>query len=158
MWGIYNSANRAKWELYDVLDYVVALSKASLSGIQIAIGLNTGGGAGKSFANGGFVNGYANGGIIPRFDGGGIHSADLFLANENGSPELVGRIGNRTAVANQDQMVDVLTNGIIRSLSMMQEGQGGNTEVNVYMNDEVVARAADRGNRSLNRRFNVSLA
>lgn len=116
------------------------------------------GGGGFSFANGGFVNGYANGGIIPRFDGGGINSADLFLANENNAPELVGRIGNRTAVANQDQMVDVLTAGVIRGLSMMQDGQGSNTEVNVYMDREVLARAVDRGNRSLNRRFNVSLA
>lgn len=158
LWGIYNSANRAKWELYDVLDYVRELAKASLNGIYIAVGLNSGGGSGISFAKGGFVNGYANGGIIPAYANGTINTADVFLANENGSPELIGRIGNRTAVANQDQMVDVLTNGIIRSLSMMQEGQGGNTEVNVYMNDEVVARAADRGNRSLNRRFNVSLA
>ena len=153
LWGIYNSAYYAKWELLGVLDYVRELSKASLTGFAIAIsGL-------PAKAGGGFVNGYANGGIIPRFDGGGINSADLFLARENNAPELVGRIGNRTAVANQDQMVDVLTAGVIRGLSMMQEGQGSsNTEVNVYMDRQVLARAVDKGNRSLNRRFNVSLA
>lgn len=152
LWGIYNSANYAKWELAGVLDYVRELSRASLNGIAIAVY----GGVGR--ANGGFVNGYANGGIIPRFDGGGISSADIFLANENGSPELVGRIGNRTAVANQDQMVEVLARGLVNALSASQGGQSSNLEVNVMMDREVLAKAVDRGNRSLNRRYNVSLA
>lgn len=153
LWGIYNSANYAKWELAGVLDYVRELSRASLNGIAIAVY----GGVGR--ANGGFVNGYANGGIIPRFDGGGINSAQLFLANENGMPpELIGTIGNRTAVANQGQMVEAMAEGVYRAMSNVMSNGNSNTEVNVYMNDEVVARAADRGNRSLNRRFNVSLA
>ena len=151
----FTDTGSSAWDVYSkillVQKAVEDLGKTNLKALTLGI-------TAAVYKDGGYVGGFANGGIIPRFDGGGIHSADLFLANENGSPELVGRIGNRTAVANQDQMVDVLTNGIIRSLSMMQEGQGGNTEVNVYMNDEVVARAADRGNRSLNRRFNVSLA
>lgn len=151
----FTDTGSSAWDVYSkillVQKAVEDLGKTNLKALTLGI-------TAAVYKDGGYVGGFANGGIIPRFDGGGIHSADLFLANENGSPELVGRIGNRTAVANQDQMVDVLTNGIIRSLSMMQDGQGSNTEVNVYMNDEVVARAADRGNRSLNRRFNVSLA
>lgn len=40
---------------------------------------------------------------IPRFEEGGYPtSGDLFFANENGVPEMVGKIGNKTAVANQD--------------------------------------------------------
>ena len=152
LWGIYNSANYAKWELAGVLDYVRELSRASLNGIAIAVY------SGVGRAGGGFVNGYANGGIIPRFGGGGINSADLFLANENGSPELVGRIGNRTAVANQDQMVEVLARGLVNALSASQGNQSSNLEVNVMMDREVLAKAVDRGNRSLNRRYNVSLA
>lgn len=146
-WGLLDVYNTAK----AVKDAIEDLGKTTIKGLTVGI-------QAAIYKDGGYVGGFADGGIIPRFDGGGIHSADLFLANENNAPELVGRIGNRTAVANQDQMVDVLTAGVIRGLSMMQEGQGSNTEVNVYMNDEVVARAADRGNRSLNRRFNVSLA
>ena len=107
-------------------------------------------------ANGGFV--MANGGIIPRFDGGGINTAQLFIANENGSSELIGNIGNRTAVANQGQMVEAMAQGVYMAMSDVMSSSNNNTEVNVYMNDEVVARAADRGQRSLNRRFNVSLA
>ena len=157
-WGIRNGMSdtgSSVWDVYAKVLYLQNalndLGKTAIKGLTVGI-------QAAVYKDGGYVGGFADGGIIPRFDGGGINSADLFLANENGSPELVGRIGNRTAVANQDQMVDVLTAGVIRGLSMMQEGQGSNTEVNVYMNDEVVARAADRGNRSLNRRFNVSLA
>ncbi len=51
LWGIYNSAYYAKWELYGVLDYVRELSRASLNGIAIAVY----GGLGR--AGGGFVNG-----------------------------------------------------------------------------------------------------
>lgn len=157
-WGViqgFNDTGSSAWDVYSkillVQKAINDLGKTQLNALTLGI-------TAAIYKDGGYVGGFADGGIIPRFDGGGIHSADLFLANENNAPELVGRIGNRTAVANQDQMVDVLTAGVIRGLSMMQEGQGSNTEVNVYMNDEVVARAADRGNRSLNRRFNVSLA
>lgn len=116
------------------------------------------GGGGGSFAKGGFVGNFANGGIIPSFADGGIRTADIFAANENGIPELIGRIGNRTAVANQGQMVDVLADGVFRALAPLFSGGQANTEVNVYMDNEVVARAAERGKQALNRRFNVSLA
>lgn len=153
LWGIYNSAYYAKWELLGVLDYVRELSRASLNGIAIAVY----GGVGR--AGGGFVNGYANGGIIPRFDGGGINSAQVFLANENGMPpELIGTIGNRTAVANQGQMVDAMAQGVYQAMMSVQGNQQSNLEVNVMMDREVLAKAVDRGNRSLNRRYNVSLA
>ena len=157
-WGIISGMTDTGASAWDVYSKILLVQKAINDLGKTQLNALTLGITAAIYKDGGYVTGFANGGIIPRFDGGGIHSADLFLANENNAPELVGRIGNRTAVANQDQMVDVLTAGVIRGLSMMQEGQGSNTEVNVYMNDEVVARAADRGNRSLNRRFNVSLA
>ena len=80
------------------------------------------------------------------------------MANENGNTELIGRIGNRTAVANQQQMVDVLANGVMQAVASSQGGQQSNLEVNVLMDRELLAKAVDRGNRSLNRRYNVSLA
>lgn len=128
------------------------------SSIHITNGEIFGGGTLGHFAEGGFVTGYAEGGIIPRFDGGGIKTADLFMANENGVPEMVGRIGTRTAVANQQQLVESISNGVYRAMMSAQGGQTSNTEVTVYMNDEVVARSADRGNKALNRRYSVSLA
>lgn len=61
---------------------------------------------------------------IPKFKLGGLpNHGELFIANEAG-PELVGRIGNRSAVANQDQIVDALSQGLAQTLSGVV-GQGG---------------------------------
>lgn len=49
------------------------------------------------------VPAYANGGFVPR--------GDLFIANES-SPEFVGSIGNRTAVANNNQIVQGIASGV----------------------------------------------
>lgn len=49
---------------------------------------------------------------IPRLAGGGtVSSGQMFIAREAG-PELVGTIGKRTAVANNDQIVAGITNGV----------------------------------------------
>lgn len=49
---------------------------------------------------------------IPRLAGGGtVASGQMFIAREAG-PELVGTIGSRTAVANNDQIVAGITNGV----------------------------------------------
>lgn len=50
---------------------------------------------------------------IPAAAEGGIfHSGDVFSANENGSAELIGRYGNNTAVANNEQIVTGITRGV----------------------------------------------
>lgn len=63
---------------------------------------------------------------IPRFEDGGFPtSASLFYANENGAPEMIGRIGNKTAVANNDQITASITNALMQALS---EANLGNNE------------------------------
>lgn len=127
------------------------------STIHISASGETHGGKGLGgFANGGYVDSYAKGGIIPRFANGGVKSAEIFAANENGVPELIGRIGNRPAVANQGQMVDALSEALYRGLSQMFSQESTN-EVNVYMDSTRVARAVEKGKRTMNRRFNVAL-
>ena len=42
----------------------------------------------------------------------GIPSGDLFLANETGVPEMIGRIGNRNAVVNNTQIVQGIAQGM----------------------------------------------
>lgn len=49
--------------------------------------------------------------ILPFADGGFVGTGDMFIARESG-PELVGRIGNRTAVANNDQIVAGVASGV----------------------------------------------
>lgn len=50
------------------------------------------------------VRGYATGGY-PK-------SGELFLARENGSPEMVGKMGGSTAVANNEQIVSGISRGV----------------------------------------------
>lgn len=50
---------------------------------------------------------------LPRFEKGGFpNRGDLFFANESGVAEMVGSINNRTAVANNDQIVDAVSIGV----------------------------------------------
>lgn len=75
---------------------------------------------------------------IPRFaEGGYPDSGDLFFANENGIPEYITSIGNRSAVVNQQQMVTALTNAIVQGLSNMSKPED-NQPINVYIGNDKV--------------------
>jgi len=92
---------------------------------------------------------------------GGFPDADLFAANERGNPEMVGRIGNRTAVANNNQITEALKNAMIEGLmqygmAMSANDNGQPYQINLVvktMNDEVLARAVERGNARRNARM-----
>lgn len=70
-------------------------------------------------------------------EGGYPDSADLFFANENGIPEMVGRIGNQTAVANNDQIATSLTNALISVLDKYDFG-GNNSPTTIYIGNKKV--------------------
>lgn len=74
-------------------------------------------------------------GIQVRASGGYVDSGDMFIARENGLPEMVGRIGSHTAVANNDQIVDAVASGVARANAMTKQ----NTKV------EIVAQSNDAG-------------
>lgn len=54
----------------------------------------------------------------PKFyyNGGFPASGEMFIARENGNPEMVGAIGNRTAVANNDQIVQAVSLGVYNAV------------------------------------------
>ncbi len=58
-----------------------------------------------------------------KAEGGFVDSGDLFLSRENGIPEMVGRIGNKTAVANNDQIVSSISIGVERAMSKAKSNQ-----------------------------------
>ena len=79
---------------------------------------------------------------IPRLAEGGIVSeGQMFIAREAG-PELVGSIGRKTAVANNDQIIDGIYNGVYRAMMAANNGKAGNVTVNATfeMDGEVVGR------------------
>lgn len=71
--------------------------------VRHIMGVLVGAGYGSASLPGMNVPAYANGGFVPR--------GDLFIANES-SPEFVGSIGNRTAVANNNQIVQGIASGV----------------------------------------------
>ena len=58
--------------------------------------------------------GYSLGGIPKKADGGFLNQGDIFIANEKGA-EMVGSIGHRTAVANNDQIVESISIGVAKA-------------------------------------------
>lgn len=74
------------------------------------------------------LNWYAKGGLPD--------AGEMFVARERG-PEMVGRIGNKNAVANNNQIVDAIRAGVFEAMVNALESFGGdknqNTEVHVYL-------------------------
>lgn len=67
-------------------------------------------------------------GKLPTFASGGFpEMGQMFVARESG-PEMVGRIGNRTAVANNNQIVDAIAKGVYMAMS----SAGGTNEDTLY--------------------------
>jgi hypothetical protein len=57
-------------------------------------------------------------------EGGFPNEGQMFIAREAGA-ELVGNIGGNTAVANNDQIVTAVSDGVYRAVSMAMSEQGG---------------------------------
>ena len=79
---------------------------------------------------------------IPLLAEGGVVSAgQMFIAREAG-PELVGNIGRKTAVANNDQIINGIYNGVYRAMMAANGGSGKAVTVNATfeLDGEVVGR------------------
>ena len=87
--GVFDDIKNAIDKAIDSID--VFLGKA-----HIASSGNVHGGGGRRYNS------------IPQFASGGfVRSADVFMANENGIPELVGTVGSRTAVASGTEITGI---------------------------------------------------
>lgn len=81
---------------------------------------STGGGGrgtGGKFGRAQAAAGMAAAITAPHFaEGGVMQSAGLFVANENGVPEMVGRMGHNAAVANNGQIQDGIAQAVLSAL------------------------------------------
>jgi hypothetical protein len=84
---------------------------------------------------------YAKGGF-PGEDG------QLFLAREAG-PEMVGRIGNKNAVVNNEQIVDSVSEGVYAAVlaAMRQSETNGAQSVNVYLDGRQITSNVEKHQR-----------
>lgn len=115
--------------LFGIFDGV--LTKVGLGGVAQKLG--------KSFGL------YANGGYPA--------SGEVFIARENGIPEMVGSIGGRTAVANNDQIVDAVSIGVYNAVVDAMSRSGGNKQPTiVQINGREVFRAVQDESTAYSRR------
>ncbi len=77
--------------------------------------------------------------------GGFPSMGEMFIAREAG-PELVGNIGNRTAVANNDQIVAAVSQGVYSAVrAAMGEGDNGSGQnINVYLDGKQIYASVKR--------------
>ena len=98
-------------------------------------------------------------------NGGFPETGQLFLANEAGA-EMVGSIGNRTAVANSDQIIAGIESGVASAVSAVlapylsqienNTRTTANKDFSVNIGDREIAKANNRGQRMLGKSLVIS--
>jgi methyl-accepting chemotaxis protein len=78
--------------------------------------------------------------------GGFPAEGEMFIAREAG-PELVGSIGNRSAVVNNDQIVESVSRGVYQAVVSAMGQSGGNQVVEAKVNDKVLFEVVVNRNR-----------
>lgn len=100
---------------------------------------------------------------IPYLAGGGMipNMGQAFIARENG-PELIGTFGRRTAVMNNNQIVESITAGVKEAvveamMAVSGTASAGNpmVEVTVKADSETLYRTVQKGKAKYNRRYSV---
>ena len=83
---------------------------------------------------------------VGKFASGGfVTSGQLFYARESG-PELVGSIGGRSAVANNDQSVEAVSNGVYNAIAPLMSGMR-NGDTHIYLDGKEITAGQNRRNR-----------
>lgn len=77
--------------------------------------------------------------------GGWPEVGEAFIARENG-PELVGRIGGRTAVANNDQIVEAVARGVYDAVAAAMGAYSGGSDqaINIYLDGKQITAAVEK--------------
>lgn len=78
--------------------------------------------------------------------GGMPATGELFLAREAG-PELVGSIGGRTAVANNDQIIEGISAGVYDAVVSAMSQSGGATSISVFLDGKQINAAIKKTQR-----------
>lgn len=106
---------------------------------------------------------------VPTYEKGGFpRSGEMFFARENGIPEMVGRIGRRTAVANNDQIASGIAvavrnelSGLMTDVMMAASGSTGYgapvVEVTVKADAETLYKITQKGKLKADRRYHVMI-
>lgn len=80
--------------------------------------------------------------------GGFPQEGDLFFANERGA-EMVGSMNGRTAVANNDQIVEGIRQGVFEAVSAAMNNGGQDVNVKVYLDSHQIKAGQQRLSRAM---------
>ena len=84
------------------------------------------------------LSAYANGGFPDR--------GQMFIARDAGA-EMVGSIGGRTAVANNDQIVEGIYQGVLAAMQNSNNSNDNNVDVRVYLDGKQITAAVEKRQR-----------
>lgn len=127
--GLISWCQSAHGWLQDVLTGIGLVKNQGGSKLQFGGGFA---GKGGKFAEGGFPT-----------------EGQLFIAQEAG-PELVGTIGGRTAVANNDQIIEGIRQGVFEAVSAAMANNGTSEPVvKVYLDSREIRAGQQRLNRAM---------
>lgn len=96
-------------------------------------------------------------GITTRAGGGLVPRGDIFVANEKGEPELVGKFGDSSAVANPNMIVDGIKRGVteagIEERALLREQNSIlrallDKDASIHIGDDAIGKANARYARS----------
>ncbi len=133
-------SNAIKSVLGDALSSKTAQSYGKDFGKQIASGISTGLKNATFPKLKGILNTTSTGATITfkaYAEGGFPDTGEAFIARENG-PELIGRIGNKSTVANNDQIIEGIRQGVAAGVSEAMPNQQQKNPTNIYIGNRKV--------------------
>lgn len=125
----------------NMLSSAVSAASSAISSVKSALSS-----IGSSVSNA--VSSAANwvGSKLGFASGGFPEVGQLFIAREAGA-ELVGNIGGRTAVANNDQIIEGIYQGVLAAMNASAGSNGGNFDVKVYLDGKQITAAVEKRQR-----------
>ena len=114
-WGnVYSKSAKLNLSVYMSNSDYEKLKLYGSIGTHTSSSGNTHSGGGRGFATGGVFTGSSWQAITQYASGGQPSQGQMFIAREAG-PELVGTLGGKTAVMNNDQIVASVSNGVYQA-------------------------------------------
>ena len=136
---IDSSLNQSRGGIQGFFDFVLDNIRTNISGFQQLISWASAAiqwiGGVRSAASG--ASSPARHSVTKRASGGYVSEGEIFIAREAG-PEMVGTIGGRTAVANNDQIVEGIRQGVFEAVSAAMSGGQNDVNVKVYLDSREI--------------------
>ena len=135
--GFYNAIAGVVNMIYSLVDGIISAISSAIGWIKQLIN----GSGGSYSAN---VSVSSGGGSEGKFASGGFPTeGQLFLARESG-PELVGTMGGHTAVANNDQIVEGIRQGVYDAVVAANGNGNSDVNVRVYLDSKEIKYGQQR--------------